>query len=500
MIKSKLRSNSNISQKKKKSNLQINNNYNETNQKDNKYKKSMKKTISESSMSNTSNLSSKNSNSSKMKKVKSKINEKEKSRIEDKKEQEKEKIIDNELVKKQYKIIKDFLIPILKEQNAKELVSYYNKMTQDKKKLKKSKTTSLKNKPILEYSFVTGKYKNGIKIPLFQILFPKQYQEHLDKMTKEKNISNNRPCRNIDSINRNNINISNSKGIKNFNNKLSSRENTGRKTLNNNKENNINIDIKTPNKKVKEIKSSLIINSGNEKNSNYSPKNKNPNEIESKRKNNDHKSISIGNKKSNKYKMNNNRENRAKTPPLYLRLKEVRTKHDEMMKELRKKYEFNYNKNHTRNNNNSYLDLSVTSSSVKSKNKTQDKYDFEKWYNYEKTWMKMKDMKLNIIKSEIEENKTCMNLYNRQQETFKPKINKNSEFLASKYYEGDFYIRLKNYQKNKERKREMLKEKLKPKFKPYVNVNYNINKEYYLYMNYDQKKLNRDLNEFLAKN
>ena len=500
MIKSKLRSNSNISQKKKKSNLQINNNYNETNQKDNKYKKSMKKTISESSMSNTSNLSSKNSNSSKMKKVKSNLNEKEKSRIEDKKEQEKEKIIDNELVKKQYKIIKDFLIPILKEQNAKELVSYYNKMTQDKKKLKKSKTTSLKNKPILEYSFVTGKYKNGIKIPLFQILFPKQYQEHLDKMTKEKNISNNRPCRNIDSINRNNMNISNSKGIKNFNNKLSSRENTGRKTLNNNKENNINIDIKTPNKKVKEIKSSLIINSGNEKNSNYSPKNKNPNEIESKRKNNDHKLISIGNKKSNKYKMNNNRENRAKTPPLYLRLKEVRTKHDEMMKELRKKYEFNYNKNHTRNNNNSYLDLSVTSSSVKSKNKTQDKYDFEKWYNYEKTWMKMKDMKLNIIKSEIEENKTCMNLYNRQQETFKPKINKNSEFLASKYYEGDFYIRLKNYQKNKERKREMLKEKLKPKFKPYVNVNYNINKEYYLYMNYDQKKLNRDLNEFLAKN
>ena len=500
MIKSKLRNNSNISQKKKKSNLQINNKYNETNPKDNKYKKSMKKTISESSMSNTSNLSSKNSNSSKMKKVKSKINEKEKSRIEDKKEQEKEKIIDNELVKKQYKIIKDFLIPILKEQNAKELVSYYNKMTKDKKKLKKSKTTSLKNKPILEYSFVTGKYKNGIKIPLFQILFPKQYQEHLDKMTKEKNISNNRPCRNIDSINRNKLNISNSKGIKNFSNKFSSRENTGRKTLNNNKENNINIDIKTPNKKVKEIKSSLIINSGNEKNSIYSPKNKNPNEIESKRKNNDHKSISIGNKKSNKYKMNNNRENRAKTPPLYLRLKEVRTKHDEMMKELRKKYEFNYNKNHTRNNNNSYLDLSVTSSSVKSKNKTQDKYDFEKWYNYEKTWMKMRDMKLNIIKSEIEENKTCMNLYNRQQETFKPKINKNSEFLASKYYEGDFYIRLKNYQKNKERKREMLKEKLKPKFKPYVNVNYNINKEYYLYMNYDQKKLNRDLNEFLAKN
>jgi hypothetical protein len=46
----------------------------------------------------------------------------------------------------------------------------------------------------------------------------------------------------------------------------------------------------------------------------------------------------------------------------------------------------------------------------------------------------------------------------------------------------------------------MLKKRYEPKFQPFVNVNYNINKEYYLYMKYDQKKINKDLNEYLEKN
>jgi len=79
------------------------------------------------------------------------------------------KTIDNELVKQQYKIIKDFLIPILKEQNAKELVSCYNKMTKDKNKLiSKNTNVSLKNKPILEYSFISDNSKNKLKI-IYQI-------------------------------------------------------------------------------------------------------------------------------------------------------------------------------------------------------------------------------------------------------------------------------------------------------------------------------------------
>ena len=112
----------------------------------------------------------------------------------------------------------------------------------------------------------------------------------------------------------------------------------------------------------------------------------------------------------------------------------------------------------------------------------------------------MKDIKVSIIKTELEEDKMHINLYNKQQETFKPKINKKSEMLVKNNFDNNFYIRLKNYQMNKEKKEKMLKEKLKPKFKPYINTNYNINKEYYLYMNYDQRKINKDLKLFLEKN
>ena len=160
---------------------------------------------------------------------------------------------------------------------------------------------------------------------------------------------------------------------------------------------------------------------------------------------------------------------RSKTPPLYLRLNEIAQKHNKEIEQLRKKYEYNYNKKSKEKNLDISEDLSETSSSVKSRNKVND---FKKWYNYEKTWMKLKDIKLNIIKTELEENE----IYN------------------------NFYIRLKHYQMNKEKKENILKNKLKPKFKPDINTKYNINKEYYLYMNYDQKKINKDLNSILEKN
>ena len=179
---------------------------------------------------------------------------------------------------------------------------------------------------------------------------------------------------------------------------------------------------------------------------------------------------------------------RSKTPPLYLRLNEIAQKHNKEIEQLRKKYEYNYNNS---------KDFSETSSSVKSRNK---KNDFKKWYNYEKTWMKLKDIKLNIIKTELEENEIYNNFCNKQQETFKPKINKKSEILMSNKYDNNFYIRLKHYQMNKEKKEKILKDKLKPKFKPDINTKFNINKEYYLYMNYDQKKINKDLKLILEKN
>ena len=365
------------------------------------------------------------------------------------------KTIDNELVKQQYKIIKDFLIPILKEQNAKELVSCYNKMTKDKNKLiSKNTNVSLKNKPILEYSFISDNSKNKLKIPLFQILYPNQYKNHMEKKNKERNIIINRPCRNLSFKNINNI--SDSKRIKSINNKTPTNE------IRERNKNNMNI-----NKNSKGLKTNYNIKSSVLKNT--PTKNK-----------------------------NNIKNTRSKTPPLYLRIKEVTQKHNEEIEKLKKKFEYNYNKKLSKEEKeDTSSDFSEESSKIKSRNKIKG---FKKWYIYEKTWMKLKEIKLNIIKTELEENKVYMNLYNKDQETFKPKINKKSEILATNKFDDNIYIRLKNYQINKEKKEKIMKEKLKPKFKPYINTNFNINKEYYLYMNYDQRKINKDLKIILAKN
>ena len=451
-------------------------------EKNNDKNKMITKTTSKSILSNKSNSSSNNSSISKNKKS----NKKEKEKKISEQEIKEEKKIDEELIKQQYKIIKDFLIPILKDQNAKELVSCYNKMAKVEKKLKtKNKVISLRNKPILEYSFVTGKSKNKLKIPLFQIMTPTQFKNHVDQKNKERITTINRPCKNSSTTNIiNNLNISETRK-RNSNGKITSMEFSGPYNLNSNNGKN-------------EIRTSLMAYNSSTRNNNKDNNSKQNNNTSLV--NNQNKSI----KKSNA----NIKENRAKTPPLYLRINEVRKKHDEEIEKLRKKYEYNYKKNNnnnitnsiTKEDNDSSSEQSEITSSVITKSKSQTRNDFEKWYNYGKTWQKMKDMKLNIIKSELEENKICQNIYSKQQETFKPKINKNSENLLLKKYDGDFYIRLKDYQKNKERKTNMLKQKLKPNFKPYVNVNYNINKEYYLYMKYDQKRINKDLKAFLEKN
>ena len=191
--------------------------------------------------------------------------------------------------------------------------------------------------------------------------------------------------------------------------------------------------------------------------------------------------------------INNNKIIRSKTPPLYLRINDIQKKHNEEIEKLKKKY-----KNENNNKNNSTSSFSASEKeSYKSRNKSRSTIDFEKWYNFEKTWQEMKNLKLNIIKNEIEENKMYMNKKNKKEETFKPKINKNSEILVNKKYDGDFYLRLKNYQQDREIKRKMLHKKLEPSFKPYVNTNYQIKSEYYDYMKFDQKLINRDLNFFL---
>ena len=491
MFKYKHRSKSNKSYPKnpKNKNAKLKKTKKEVNLKVNNSKELIGKTNTKTINSNISNSNSNNSSLSKNKSFKKK--EKEKT---EQKNKNPEKKINKELIKEQYKKIKDFLIPIIKEQNAKELVACYDKMKKDKKKfVTKNKIVSLRNKPILEYSFVTGVSRNKLKIPLFQILYPKQYKNHLDKKSRERTPINNRLCRNISSSNINNYNISESKALKNSTLKMLSKE-----TIQNN---NISSQL-NPNL----VNTNNIINNSTNTRSNNNNKNNNANN------NNNNISVNINDKNTNQ---NNNIEKknsiknnsninikRTKTPPLYLRLNEVKQQHDEEIERLRKKYEINYKNNKTENrkneNDNTTSDLNETSSDLITKEKNQK--DFKKWYDYEKTWVKMKDMKLNIIKSELEENKICMNLHNKKQETFKPKINKNSDILIANKYNDNFYERLIDYQINKENKAKMLKKRYEPKFKPFVNVNYNINKEYYLYMKYDQKKINNDLNEFINKN
>ena len=496
MLKNKQRNKNNKTYPKNK-NTKLRKNPKEINERESNKNKNIMKTTSKTLKTNLSNSSS--NNSSKNKKIKTKKKEK----INNELDKKKEKKYDEELIKQQYKIIKDFLIPILKEQSAKELISCYNNMEKFEKRLMtKNRTISLRNKPILEYSFVTGKYRNKLKIPLFQILSPKEFVNHLDKKNRGRSNTVNRPCKNSSTTNINNMNmLSETRKIKSTNNKINTMETSGRNINKNNDKLNSNNNQNMANCNKNDIKSSLMTN--NTHNNNDDEKKtqiKNTNENASK-------------KIIENSKINNNeivsikkiKEKRSKTPPLYLRLNEVRQKHEEELEKLREKYEFNYNKNNNiksskNKDDNSSTEMSISSSSVITRNKSKNKNDFEKWYNYEKTWEKMKDMKLDIIKSEVEENKMCMNLFNKQQETFKPKINKNSENIFSQNYDENFYIRLKNYQRNKERKTKMLRQKLKPTFKPYVNVNYNVNKEYYLYMKYDQKKINKDLSYYLSQN
>ena len=114
------------------------------------------------SKSNSNSInSSLNKRNKSSKKTKSKKTSKSKENSKSKEESKKEKqiTINNDLIKRQYKILKDFLTPILKEENARQLVSCY------KKTIAKSNTPvsirnnhySLNNRAILDYSFVNEK-------------------------------------------------------------------------------------------------------------------------------------------------------------------------------------------------------------------------------------------------------------------------------------------------------------------------------------------------------
>ena len=419
--------------------------------------------MNKSSFRNSSNRSTKNKNNivQSNKKSKKVTQSKDKSKSKSKSKDGKDIKIDNELIKKQYKIIKDFLQPIIKEENARQLVTCYTKKMNGEKNpiTKRKKHCSLNNRSILDYSFVTNNSKSKIKYPLFQIMFPNQYKKHLENNNKQKTKMVKRPCRHMSAPN---IDLS-----KNF-------------IKTNNKDNNRKKSIIGRNLK----RSSIIKGNDTNKNKNSKDSINHTTDKNNKVINNNNNEINK-NKYSRSISSNTNTISRPKTPPLYLRLDEVEKKHKEEIEKLKKKFDNNHNLNKSFNE------------SSKSRNKVMSNYDFERWYNYEKTWQKMKDMKLNIIRSELEENENFMKQNGKNEETFKPKINENSEFLVNQKYEGDFYSRLKNFLENKNKKARKLEKKLMPTFKPYINNNYKISNEYYDYMKFDQKLINKDYIFFL---
>ena len=328
-----------------------------------------------------------------------------------------------ELLKDQFKKIKEFLTPILKEENAKQLISLYNKKENNKKK--QLSVSQIKNKPnnisaILDYSFVHEEKnpQNKIKIPLFQILYPKQYKEYQEKSLKQKKSKKNlvsRPCR---------LRYTNTFNITQSNIKLSN------------------------------IKSSIM-----------------------KRKSVSHFSM-------NKIKSTKTEQ----TIPLYLRINEVNKIHEEEIKKLKEKY---YGDKSSENSESATCTNSYMTKVNKKKN-------FQKWYNCEKSWLKIKEAKLKIIKKEIDDNKFQAMEEEKKEETFKPQINKNSKKIFEQVYkEDDFLTRLKNYQDKIKKNRNQRERNLIPSFKPFINKTYEIKDNYYDYMKFNQQKINRDFLIFL---
>ena len=220
-------------------------------------------------------------------------------------------------------------------------------MSSEKSPIEKTKKySSLNNRPILDYSFVTNNSKNKINFPLFQIMFPNQYKKHLEKNNNKKKANIvKKPCRHMSAPH---IDLPQNM-IKN-----------------NNKENNRKKSIIGRNYK----RNSVIKNNSSNKNNKYIDiinnntikhvVNKNNNDINK-------------NKYSRSISSNSNTISRSKTPPLYLRLDEVEKKHKEEIEKLKKKFDINNNLNKSFNE------------SSKSRNKSMTNHDFERWYNYEKT-------------------------------------------------------------------------------------------------------------------
>ena len=176
--------------------------------------------------------------------------------------------------------------------------------------------------------------------------------------------------------------------------------------------------------------------------------------------------------------------NKSKTyQPIYKRINQIEYNQKQKIKQIQSMINKDLQYNNHRNN-----------------SRPISKDEFDKWLQMNQTWDKLRQAKINYLKNDIDSLKQKEEELEREEETFHPKINKNSSLILlqknKNYLNQDVGERLYKthfkYKNDIERKRNSSL----PSFKPYINKHYEIKQEYYDYMNVEQKEIYDMLNVF----
>ena len=316
--------------------------------------------------------------------------------------------------------LKDFLIPQIRESQAKRLVDYYtthfeNKIKKREKKINFFRSNSIINeKPIdkydsiLDYSFVTGKIKKNVKP---KKVFGKskkqveQLQKKIKKVLSQPSLFPRKSKKSIVISTEENIYVRGKDKKNEFNEKMD---------------------------KLREYKEK--------------------NELVNLRKKPE---ISENSKKI--------MENKEQLP-IYLRVDKIQEDQINHLNNLKKKIQKENN---------------LKNQKSKKRNKTDSNFRFNKWFEMNETWDKIRQAKLNFIKNEVEDIKNYEELLERKEETFHPKISKNSEQILKEKYSNNFQERIQQYHNNKKYCENKIKKEETPSFKPKINKNYKISDAYF---------------------
>ena len=176
--------------------------------------------------------------------------------------------------------------------------------------------------------------------------------------------------------------------------------------------------------------------------------------------------------------------NKSKTyQPIYKRINQIEYNQKQKIKQIQSMINKDLQYNNHRNN-----------------SRPISKDEFDKWLQMNQTWDKLRQAKINYLKNDIDSLKQKEEELEREEETFHPKINKNSSLILlqkNKNYLNQgvgerLYKTHFKYKNDIERKRNSSL----PSFKPYINKHYEIKQEYYDYMNVEQKEIYDMLNVF----